>query len=215
VATGEYEISLGGRRIGQEQFRISKDNDYLVEATTTLYWPEPIRYEYRYELLESSQVKKLEMTLTRAGLLTELKLEPRRGNWRLEVEGRGRERTRQDLAPRDGTEVDFGSLLFNSFIVRNLGLSPGGKRAVGVIVLELPDLNGKYVQHTYQRLEDEEIESKLNGKVSAAHFELSTAEATHRLWFDSTGFALRGAFDHPTGTFEHELVRLESRSDGW
>jgi len=215
VATGEYEISLGGKQIGREQFRIVKDKQYLVESTSTLYWPEPARHDYKVELLESSQVKKLEMMFTRAGLVTELKLEPHRKNWRFEAKGRGRRMARQDLAPTVGTEVDFGSPLFTGFIVRNLGLSPGTKRTVNVIVLALPDLIGKQVQHTYQRLEDEDIESKLHGKVSAAAFELSTAEATHRLWFDSTGFVLRATFDRPGGTVEHELVRLESGPDGW
>ena len=114
-----------------------------------------------------------------------------------------------------GAEVDFGSLLFNSVIARRLSLHPGEERKVDVIVLQLPDLNGKRTTHTYRRLEDEEIETKAKGTVQASVYELVGPEATHKLWFDSSGFALRGHFELPAGTFEHELVRLQEKKQVW
>ncbi len=32
---------------------------YLLESTKTVYWPEPMRYDYRYELEASREPKKL------------------------------------------------------------------------------------------------------------------------------------------------------------
>jgi hypothetical protein len=211
VAKGTYEILLGGKRIGEERFIFFREKKKLVvESTATMYWPEPTRHEYRQEIVSSFQTKKLTFNLTRSGVITTLELKPHRDNWRLEVKGEGREKVRQELGRRADTEIDFGSLLFKSFILKRLSLNPGDERSVEAIALLLPDLNGKRSRQTYRRLEDEELETKLTSTVTASAYELETAGSTHRLWVGPSGFVLRALFDSPVGPFEYDLVHLDS-----
>lgn len=215
VATGEYQIILGGRRIGQEQFSIFRDKTYIVQSTATLYWPEPTRIELRYELGVSFQPKKLEVEVARAGQFTKMELKHRRDDWRVEIKGKGRKKVRQDLGSRAGTEVDFDSPLFKAFILRRLSLKPGEQREVDTIVLQLSDLKGERRQQTCRGLDAEEIESQALGMVQASTFELAIGEITHQLWTDSTGVVLLSRAELPEGKLEYELVRLDSKPGAW
>jgi hypothetical protein len=211
LAKGTYEILLGGKRVGEEGFTFFLEKDkVVVESVATMYWPEPTRHQYRQELGSSFQTKKLEFTLTRSGVTTSLELKPHRGDWRLEITGEGRKKVRQELGPQVDVEIDFGSLLFKSIILKRLSLSPGDERSVEAIALLLPDLIGKRNPQTYRRLEDEELETKPMGAVAASVFELETAGSLHRLWTVQPGWVLRARFDSPVGTFEYELVQFDS-----
>ncbi len=216
VSTGGYEVSFGGERIGEEQFRVFQDKKKLVvDSTSTVYWPEPVRYEYRYELVESHRIDKLKGTMTRSGLVTEFELKEHRGNWRIEIKGKGRKKVRQELGSQATTEIDFDSLLFNGFIVKRLGLHPGEHRQIDAVVWQLPDFNGKRIQQIYRRLEDEDIESDTLGMVHASVYELIMEESSHKVWFNSSGVAVRASFELLAGTFEHELVRFKTRPGIW
>ena len=216
VSTGGYEVSFGGKRIGEEQFRVFQDKKKLVvESTATMYWPEPVRYEYRYELKEPKRIEKLKGTMTRSGLVTEFELKEHRGNWRMEIKGKGRKKVRQELGSQETAEIDFGSLLFNGFIVKHLGLHPGEHQQIDAIVWQLPDFAGKRTPQTYRRLEDEDIETKELGTVHASAYELVSGESTDQIWFNSSGVAVRASFDRAAGTFEHELVRFNTRPGIW
>jgi hypothetical protein len=175
-----------------------------------MYWPEPTRHEYAHELISSFQTKKLTFSLTRSGVSTSLKLEPHGDNWRLEIKGEGQKKVRQELGRRADVEVDFGSLLFKSFILKRLGLKPGDERGVEVIALKLPDLVGRRGTQIYRRLEDEEMETKLGTTVRAYVYELEAASSNDRIWADPSGYVLRARFGSPVGTFEYDLVRLDS-----
>jgi hypothetical protein len=211
VASGRYDMTLGGQRIGEERFFIFQEKDKLVvESAATMYWPEPTRHEYVHELVSSFQTKKLTFRLARGGVNTSLKLEAHRDTWRLEIEGEGRKKVRQELGRRTNAEVDFGSLLFKSFILKRLGLNPGDERGVEVIALQLPDLNGRRGTQIYRRLGDEEMETKLGSRVRTSVYELETAASTDRLWAGPAGYVLRARFESPVGAFEYDLVHLDS-----
>ena len=107
VSAGEYQYLIGGKRIGEEQFRVFKKDGYRIESTRTLYWPEPSRQEIRYELEPSFEPKKLSMVTTRAGIVTELELARKGENWRAEVKGQGRDKKKQELGRRKDAVVDF------------------------------------------------------------------------------------------------------------
>jgi hypothetical protein len=211
VATGAYEILLGGRRIGEEKFSVFQEKKKLVvESTATLYWPEPTRHQYRHELVSSFQTKKLTFNLIRSGITSTMELKPHRENWRLEIKGKGRKKFRQELGRKTEAEIDFGSLLFKSFILKRLSLNPGDERTVDVIALQLPDLNGRRNRQTYRRLEDEDMASKLDKAVRASVYELVASETIHRLWAGPSGFVLKAHFDSPVGVYEYDLVQLDS-----
>jgi hypothetical protein len=153
--------------------------------------------------------------MTRGGLVTEFELKEHRDNWRIEIKGKGRKKIRQELGSQAATEIDLDSLLFNGFIVKGLNLHPGEHREIDTIVWQLPDFTGKRVKQTYRRLEDEDIESETLGTVHASVYELVSEESTHKIWFNSSGVAVRASFERLAGTFEHELVRFKARPDVW
>jgi hypothetical protein len=215
VSTGEYQILLGGQRIGEEQFQVLEDKGYTIEATRTLYWPEPARRDMRYELEAGLEPRKLELSVTRGGILTELKLERKGENWRSETKGQGRDKKKVELGRRAGTVVDFDSLLFNGITLRRLALAEGESRRVEAITLALPDLAGARAEQTYRRVADEEVETAFAGTIAARVYELRTGTATHRLWVAPSGIVVQGRFEHIGGEQEVRLMRLESDSGDW
>ncbi len=215
VSTGEYQIRLGGKRIGEEQFRVFKSKGYVIESTRMLYWPEPTRTELRYELEASREPKKLNMTVTRGGIVTELELTRRGDNWRVEVKGQGRDKKKQELGRRAGSTVDFDSLLFNTLALEKLLVPEGASKEIDVITLALPDVAGTRERQTYRRVPDEEIETEALGKLKAAVYEIEAGSATHRLWVAPSGIVVRGVFDRIGGEQETLLVRLKSAPGAW
>jgi hypothetical protein len=215
VSTGEYQIVLGGQRIGQEQFRVFKDKGYTIESTRTLYWPEPARQEIHYELEANLEPKKLELKVTRGGIVTELKLERKGDNWKVQTKGQGRDRRTQELGRRAGTVVELDSLLFHALTLRGLALDEGQSRKVDAITLALPDLAGARAEETYRRLADEDVETAFTGTVSARVYELRCGTATHRLWVAPSGAVVKGSFERIGGEQEILLVRLASSPGTW
>jgi hypothetical protein len=215
ISVGEYQIRLGGQRIGQEQFRVFKDKSYVIESTRTMYWPEPSRREMRYELEPTLEPKKLFLSITRAGIVTELKLERQGENWRVETEGQDRDKKKHTLGQRSGTIVDFDSLVFNAVALRRLGLGAGEERSVEAIVLALPDLVGARAKQTYHRLEDEALETEFAGTIQASVYEIEAGESTHRLWVAPSGAVLKANFDSVGGDQEVLLVRLTTPPGAW
>lgn len=215
VSIGEYQVLLGGRLMGRETFRVTEKKGYVIESTSTLYWPEPIRHHYVYELDSSYRPKKARVTVTRGGAITELKLEPKGRTWRMEIQGKGRKKTRQELGRRDGVEIDMGSPIFSGLILRRLDLNPGEEKTVEVIHLQLPDLAGRRSRRVYRRLEDEELEIESRGKVHAAVYAFESGETTHKIWLDSRGRPVHHEVDTLPGRIEHNLVRIDSKSDAW
>jgi hypothetical protein len=215
VSRGEYQYLIGGKRIGEEQFRIFKKKGYRIESTRTLYWPEPSRQEMKFELEASLEPKKLSLSTTRAGIVTELELNRKGDNWRAVVDGQGRDKKTQELGRRAGAVVDFDSLLFNAFAVKRLALVPGEAKNVDAVVLALPDFAGGRQSQTYRRVDDEEIETGFAGKLDAAVYELSAGNGKHRLWVAPSGVVLKGLFEESAGEREVRLVRLETRPGAW
>jgi hypothetical protein len=210
VSTGEYEILLGGQRIGQEQFRIFKKKGYTIESTRTLYWPEPARHEIVYELEPDLEPKKVELSVTRGGIVTEIKLERKGDRWRMETKGQGRDKKKTELGRREGTVVDMDSLLFQSLTLRRLALADGESRKVDAVTLALPDFSGARQQQTYHRVGDEDIETPFAGTITAQVYELVTGTATHRLWVAPSGAVVKASFERIGGEEEVVLVRLET-----
>ncbi|MGH9324178.1 MAG: putative glycolipid-binding domain-containing protein [Vicinamibacteria bacterium] len=215
ASLGEYQVMLGGERIGEEQFRVFKKNGYRIESTRTLYWPEPSRQELEYELEPSFEPKKLSVVATRGGIRTELALKRKGDNWRVEVKGQGRDKKGHELGRRAGTVVDFDSLIFNALALRRMKLGAGESRDVEAITLALPDFSGARSKQTYRRVEDEEIETPFAGKIQAQVFELISGTARHRLWVAPSGVVLKGVFERSGQEQEVRLVRLETEGGTW
>lgn len=215
VSLGEYQYFIGGKRIGEEQFRVFKKDGYRFESTRTLYWPEPSRQEIRYELEPSFEPKKLSLVTTRAGIVTELQLARKGENWRAEVKGRGRDKRNQELGRRAGSVLDFDSLLFNALALKRLALGAGESRSVDAVTLTLPDFAGARASQTYRRLENEELETEFAGKLEAAAYELLAGTSTHHIWVAPSGVVLKGVFEHPAGEREVRLVRLQTKPGAW
>ena len=214
-ATAEYEILLEGTRIGNEKVDVFKYKKYEVRSEATRFWPEPNRFELRYELGPSFAPKKLEVSASQGGQILEMELKHRKKDWRSEVKGKGVKKRRQDLGPREGAEIDFDSPRFNGFIVRRLSLRPGEERLVEAIQFDVPELTGTRQRQTYRRLDDGEVETRATGPVVAAAYELVSGETTHQIWTDESGVVLIMRTELPEGLLEYELVRLESKPGAW
>ena len=213
---GDYEVRLNGERIGEEQFRVYKDQRYVLETTRTLYWPEPMRYEVRYELERSLEPREAQLVATRGGIVTELKLERKGENWRAEVKGQGRKKKKHELGRRAGTIVDFESPLFDALALKRMELGVGEHRQVEAIAMAYPDLVASREPQTYARVEDEELETPFGGTVTASVYELTRNEATHRLWLGPSGMILKTTTERPgNNQMETVLVRLKSPSGPW
>lgn len=215
VASVEYEILLGGTRIGNEKIIVIKSKKYEVQSEATRFWPEPTRFELRYELGPSFVPKKLEVSASQGGQVLEMELKHRKKDWRSEVNGKGMKKRRQDLGSREGTEIDFDSPLFNGFIVRRLSLRPGEERLVDTLQFDLPELTGARTKQTYRRLDDDEVETRATGPVTAAAYELVSGDTTYEIWTDPSGVVLIMRAELPEGVLEYELVRLASKPGAW
>ena len=215
VATAEYEILLEGTRIGNEKVDVIKSKKYEVRSEATRFWPEPNRFELRYELGPSFVPKKLEVSASRDGQVLEMELKGRKKDWRSEVKGKNLKKRRQDLGPREGAEIDFDSPLFNGFIIRRLNLRPGEERVVEAIQFDLPELTGTRKRQAYRRIDDGEVETRATGPVVAAAYELRSGDTTRYIWTDASGVVLIMRTELPEGVLEYELVRLESKPGAW
>lgn len=215
-ALGDYEIRLNGERIGEEQFRIYRDKRYVLDTTRTLYWPEPMRQEVRYELERSLEPRELQLVATRGGVVTELKLQRKGENWRAEVKGQGRKKKKHELGRRAGTIVDFDSPLFHALALRQLALGVGERREIEAITMAFPDLVASRQLQTYERVEDEELETPIGGTVTASVYQLVRDETHHRLWFGPRGMILKTMSERPgDNRLETVLVRLKAPSGPW
>jgi Putative glycolipid-binding len=215
IASGEYQIRLAGKRIGEEQFHVFRSKGYRVESTRMLYWPEPARTEIRYELDPSHEPTKLHMEVTRGGIVTELELSKKGDNWRTEVKGQGRDRKKQELGRRAGTVVDFDSMLFDSLALAKLVVPEGASKEVDAITLALPDVAGARVREVYRRVADEEIETEALGKLTAAVYEVEAGSAKHRLWVAPSGIVVKGVLTGIGGEQETVLTHLKSGPETW
>jgi hypothetical protein len=211
LASGQYRILLGGERIGEEQFRVAKDKGYRIEATKTLYWPEPSREELSLQLDATLAPERALIDLTRAGLSTSLQVRAQGKNWRSETKGRGLKTVKQELGRREDSEIHLGSPLFHWTILKRLTLAPESHRALDVVTLAPPSLAGRRESITYRRLADEEVSSEALGKVLAAVYEVATPNSQERLWVAPSGFPLRSERQTPSGRMEVVLVRFQTK----
>jgi hypothetical protein len=198
VSLGEYQYLLGGKRIGEEQFRVFKMDGYRIESTRSLYWPEPSRQEMRYELEPSFEPKKLSLVTTRAGIVTELELSRQGENWRSEVKGQGRDKKKHELGRRAGAIVDFDSLVFNALALKKLVLAAGEAKSVEAITLTLPDFAGARASQTYRRVE-QEIETEFAGS-SRRRYTSSLPERRSTACRSRPPGSWWGVFEHSAGT---------------
>ncbi|HEX9726124.1 MAG TPA: putative glycolipid-binding domain-containing protein [Vicinamibacteria bacterium] len=221
VATGQFEILLVGKRIGEEQFRIYKTrNEYEVESRTTRYWPRPSQHEYYYKLESSFEPKELTHHLRQDGRVVTVELRKKGKNWRSEVKGEGVKNVKQDMGERQYAEIDMGSPVFQWVTFRRLNLADGEKKGVDVVSLEDSGLPGqpeavRRIKRTYTRLPDESLELEGQEVIVASVYEVMEAETSYRLWMDPSGFPLRLERETPEGPLEIRRIRFRPKSEAW
>jgi hypothetical protein len=216
VATGEFQLLLVGKRIGEERFRVFKGKkDYRVESTITLYWPGPSQQQYEWKLDRSFQPDELTHNLMEGGKLVTVELRKKGKNWRSEVKGKGIKKVKQDMGQRQHAEIDFGSPIFQWITFRHLKLVAGERVGVDVILLETSDPTVKRIKRTYTRLPDEDVETDVHGQVVASVYEITQTESSYRLWLDPSGFPIRSERETPEGPLEFRLVRFQKDPRAW
>jgi len=219
AATGQFDILLVGKRIGEEQFRIYKDKkEYQVESKTTRYWPKPSQHEYYYKLENTFQPKELTHHVRRDGKLVTVELRRKGKNWRSEVKGKDVKKVKQDMGERQSVEIDLGSPVFQWVTFRRLKLADGERTGVDVILLEesgttVPSV--RRIKRTYTRLPDEEYQLEGQGPMIATVYDVMEAESSYRLWVDPSGFPLRLERETPDGPLEIRRVRLKAKPGTW
>lgn len=219
VATGQFEILLVGKRIGEEQFRIYKDKDkYEVESKTTRYWPKPSQHEYNFQLEKGFQPKELTHHLRQDGRLVTIELRKKGKNWRSEVKGKHIKSVKQDMGERQSVELDLGSPVFQWVTFRRLGLTDGERTGVDVILLEDSGPSGqavKRIKRTYIRLPDENVGEEGQEPIHVSVYDVMEEDSTYRLWVDPSGFPLRVERETPDGPLEIRRVRFRPKAGAW
>jgi hypothetical protein len=221
VATGQFEILLVGKRIGEEQFRIYKTrSEYEVESRTTRYWPRPSQHEYYYKLESSFEPKELTHHLRQDGKVVTVELRKKGKNWRSEVKGEDIKTVKQDMGARQSAEIDLGSPVFQWVTFHRLKLADGEKRGVDVVSIDDSGLPGQQeavrrIKRTYTRLPDESLAIDGTDVMVASAYEVMEAETSYRLWVDSSGFPLRLERETPEGTLEIRRVRFRPTPEAW
>jgi hypothetical protein len=219
VATGQFEILLVGKRIGEEQFRIYKDKkEYEVESKTTRYWPKPSQHQYDYKLETNFQPKELTHYLRQDGKLVTVEMRKKGKNWRSEVKGKDVKKVKQDMGERQFAEIDFGSPVFQWVTFRRLKLADGERTGVDVILYDDSGPTSQTVsriKRTYTRLPDEEVDLAGQEPMMASVYEVMEAESTYRIWVDPDGFPIRWQEETPDGPLEMLRVRLKTKPGAW
>ena len=201
VAAGRYRIHSGGSVCGEESWRVVLDGDrYVVSGEQIVDAPHPFpsRQEWR-------------ATLTREWRLTGLEIHwhvgPRRlaavheaadGRWRVRIEAEGHVREQHGDFP-DFAEVEYGTPLFNTFILARRDFQQGGEHEFPVLRIG-PPLMAVQPERMLYRCVEQGVVITPRGPVDAKRYVVSLPPAPehegYTFWADADGFVLESYEGH-------------------
>jgi hypothetical protein len=140
VAAGRYSIFHAGRECGEERWRIEVGPEGLIATGEQVLGPPhpfPSLSEYRVTLTDAMRVTGLEILWTVGAHRLRATHAASGRTWRAQIETQGRVREQQGDFP-DGCEVEFGTHLFNSFILARRDFQVDGEHEFPVLRIGPP-----------------------------------------------------------------------------
>ena len=194
-AAGRYVIFHSGHECGEERWEVARTAEGHVvtgEQRFTSPHPFPSRQEYRVTLSPDWRIGGLEILWTVGERVLRSIHRADGPTWRVRIEHQGNVREQHGDFP-DFCEVEYGTHLFNAFILARRDFALGGEHEFPVLRIGPPHMAVSPERMLYRCVEHGEFESPL-GRVRAKRYVVSLPprpeEEGYAFWADEDGFVL-------------------------
>jgi hypothetical protein len=201
LASGRYLIFHGGRECGEERFQLHRAaGGYVVtgEQVTVAPHPIPARHEYRAVLTADWRLTGVEIVWTVGDRVLRATHAADGAMWRVKIEHGGQLKEQEGDFP-EYCEVEYGTHLFNAFILARRDFGVGGEHEFPVLRIGPPWMAVSPERMLYRCIERGTFESPL-GTVQAKRYIVSLPPAPedegYTFWADEEGFVLESYEGH-------------------
>jgi hypothetical protein len=195
VASGRYIVFHAGQECGEERWRIELSADGLVatgEQELVAPHPFPNRQQYRASLSSMMRIRGLEVLWTVGTRTVRAEHAAEAGIWRVRIEAEGHAREQSGDFP-DGCEVEYGTHLFNTFILARRDFQLEGEHEFPVLRIG-PPLMAVSPERMLYRCVEVGMFTGPAGPVRAKRYVVSLPprglEEGYAFWADEDGFVL-------------------------
>ncbi len=211
LARGRYEIRVGGRQVGFEDWKSFFTKDSFILSGSAQITQPAAKYEFRFTMGPHFSPKELDIEV----IFDSQKLT---GTYEFSAEeahqvvtGQQSRSERRVRMPA-GYKADFGSPLFNFHALHQQSFVRGQPKMFDVLFVALPTLVASAAQQTYTYLGNELLD-RLGKKVDARHFRFETfvdgQPYLAEIWTDVDGMPLLIRRGSGASLEETELVQME------
>jgi Putative glycolipid-binding len=201
LVSGRYAIFHGGRESGEERWQVMRTPDgFVVTGEQLTYAPHPFpsRQEYRATLTPAWRLTGLEIVWTVGDRVVRSTHAAEGGMWRVRMEYGGQVREQEGDFP-DYCEVEYGTHLFNAFILARRDFGVNGEHEFPVLRVGPPLMAVSPERMLYRCVERGVFETPL-GPVQAKRYVVSLPPAPetegYTFWADEEGFVLESYEGH-------------------
>jgi hypothetical protein len=201
LASGRYLIFHGGRECGEERWQLSRVADgYVVTGEQVMVAPHPFpsRQEYRATLTDAWRLTGLEIVWTVGERVVHATHQASGARWRVQIEYGGQVREQEGDFP-EFCEVEYGTHLFNAFILARRDFGLGGEHEFPVLRVGPPYMAVSPERMLYRCVERGAFETPV-GAVQAKRYVVSLPPAPeeegYTFWADEEGFVLESYEGH-------------------
>jgi Putative glycolipid-binding len=195
VASGRYLVFHAGQECGEERWRIELSSDGLVasgEQELVAPHPFPNRQQYRASLTSTMRIRGLEVHWTVGTRTLRAEHAAEAGTWRVRVEAEGHAREQSGDFP-DACEVEYGTHLFNTFILARRDFQLEGEHEFPVLRIGPPLMAVSPERMLYRCVEVGTFAGPV-GPVRAKRYVVSLPprgpDDGYAFWADDDGFVL-------------------------
>jgi len=193
--SGRYAIMHSGRECGEERWRLDQtDEGYVVTGEQVLQAPHPFpsRQEFRVALDRDWRITGIEIVWTVGPRVLRSTHAVDGKIWRVRIEHEGHAREQQGDFP-DFCEVEYGTHLFNAFILARRDFGLGGEHEFPVLRIGPPLMAVSPERMLYRCVEIGTFETP-RGAIKAKRYVVSLPprpeDEGYSFWADEEGFVL-------------------------
>lgn len=194
VVSGRYAIHFAGVPCGEERWRIESGPHGHVatgEQVVTPPHPFPNRQEYRVTLTPEWRPAGIEIVWTVREHRLRAVHEASGGTWRVRIESGGHVKEQHGDFP-SVCEVDYGTHLFNAFVLARRDFAVGGEHEFPALRIGPPYMAVTPERQRYRCVEHGTFETPY-GAVKAKRYEVTSEDRPgegYGFWADDEGFVL-------------------------
>jgi len=208
IIHGRYAIAQGGKRIGEERFRLV---GHAIESEVELASAVPVTERIRIALDSARAPSEVEITLSIGDEKTYGRFRADRGAGQLRafVQPQTGASIERILPLPEDAELGHISPLFSLVTCGRLRLRPGERRDLQIIQLAMPTLLPEPRRQRWRRLPDVELLSSPAGAIVAADYSVTPLEEGReelRLQTNLLGLPLRTRIQTADSVGEYVLV---------